>query len=162
MAFLNDNIDASLTNWCDLFLSAINDNIPRIVLRNSRGHPWIDKELLSLIKKKNKQTKKAHRTSDQDDWAKFKDFRRKSKQLMAKKKKKHANDLKDSLLHNPKRFWSLVKSISPHSAPVLTFYAMVSPIKQMPLTPTSTQCSQPVTLHLLILLIHILPLLHCY
>jgi hypothetical protein len=56
--FVPEDIDASLSKWCDLFLSIVNDRIPKCSSRNVYDHPWIDKELLELMKKKNKQRKK--------------------------------------------------------------------------------------------------------
>ena len=41
---------------------------------------------------------------------KFKELQRKTKQLIAKKKKDHSQEMKESLHDNPKRFWSFVKS----------------------------------------------------
>lgn len=41
---------------------------------------------------------------------KFKEIRRKTKQLILLKKKDHARKLKVSLGTNPKRFWALVKA----------------------------------------------------
>ena len=78
--------------------------------RNIHDHPWIDKELLSLIKRKNKQRLKANRTGCVHDAQKFKDLRRLTKQLISQKKKEYATKLRDSVTENPKRFWSFVKS----------------------------------------------------
>jgi hypothetical protein len=100
-----------LTKWCDLFLSIVHDpHIPKCSSRNVYDHPWIDKELLELIKKKNKQRKKLLRTKHPDDLEKFRLIRRETKKLISKKKSDHANKLKESMFENPKRFWSLLKS----------------------------------------------------
>ena len=64
--------------------------------------PWIDKELLALLKKKKSKSPEAI--------AKFKQLRRESKILIAKKKIEHANKMKNSVFENPTRFWSYVKS----------------------------------------------------
>ena len=44
--YVPDNINKSLSNWCDLFLSAVDSHIPKYRVKNTHGHPWIDKELL--------------------------------------------------------------------------------------------------------------------
>ena len=108
--FVPEDIDASLSKWCDLFLSIVHDHIPKCSSRNVYDHPWIDKELLELIKKKNKQRKKLLRTKHPDDLEKFRLIRRETKKLISKKKCDHANKLKESMFENPKRFWSLLKS----------------------------------------------------
>jgi hypothetical protein len=72
--------------------------------------PWIDKELLALLKKKNIQRKKSRKSKSPEAIAKFKQLRRESKIRIAKKKIEHANKMKNSVFENPKRFWSYVKS----------------------------------------------------
>ena len=84
--------------------------MPKSKTRNIHDHPWIDKELLSLIKRKNKQRLKANRTGCVHDAQKFKDLRRLTKQLISQKEKEYATKLRDSATENPKRFWSFVKS----------------------------------------------------
>jgi hypothetical protein len=103
-------VDASLSNWCAVFLTVVNQHVPKSKTRNIHDHPWIDKELLSLIMRKNKQRLKANRTGCVHDAQKFKDLRRQTKQLISLKKKEYATKLRDSVTENPKRFWSFVKS----------------------------------------------------
>ena len=54
--FVPNDLDASLSNWCAVFLTVVNQHVPKSKTRNIRDHPWIDKELLSLVKRK-KQAK---------------------------------------------------------------------------------------------------------
>ena len=110
MAFVYNDIDASLANWCDLFLSTVSDHVPKRRVMNTHDHPWLDDELLKAIKHKNRCRKKALKTRNLSDISKFKEIRRKTKQLMLLKKKDHARKLKVSLGTNPKRFWALVKA----------------------------------------------------
>ena len=70
-----------------MFLAAVDNSIPKCTSRNVNTHPWIDKELLTLIKKKNTQRKKAFKTCSQNDLGKFKDLRRDTKRMIAQKKK---------------------------------------------------------------------------
>ena len=85
-------------------------NVPKCKTKNIHDHPWLDTELLSLIKKKNIQRKKAIRSNSTHDVLKFKELRRQTKQLISKKRKDYALKLKNSITDNPKRFWSYVKS----------------------------------------------------
>ena len=50
MAFVENNIDDSLSNWCDLFSSAVSDHVRTRRVRNTSrfDHPWLDPELLRL------------------------------------------------------------------------------------------------------------------
>ena len=101
MCFIGNDIDASLTNWCDMFLSAVDDHVPKSKSPNVYYHPWIDKELLFVIKKKDKQRKKAVKSGLVRDLHKFKEIRRQTKSLIAKKRKDHAINTKESLSENP-------------------------------------------------------------
>ena len=103
---LTNDVDTSLSNWCDMFLAAVDNSIPKCTSRNVNRHPWIDKELLTLIKKKNTLRKKAFKTGSQNDLDKFKDLRRDTKRMIAQKKKDHSYKMKVALGENPKRFWS--------------------------------------------------------
>ena len=47
MCFVANDVDQSLSNWCDFFTSAVNTHIPKSVIKNVHNHPWIDAELLS-------------------------------------------------------------------------------------------------------------------
>ena len=108
--FVPDNIDESLSNWCDLFLSAVDKYIPKHFVKNTSDHPWIDKELSLQIKKKNIQRKKLKQTQSSHDLEKYRKLRRESKKQISKKKKDYNKKLTESMFKNPKRFWSAVKS----------------------------------------------------
>jgi hypothetical protein len=110
LGFVSDDINTLLSSWCESFISAVNDHIPKRTSRCVYDPPWIDKELLALLKKKNIQRKKSRKSKSPEAIAKFKQLRRESKILIAKKKIEHANKMKNSVFENPKRFWSYVKS----------------------------------------------------
>ena len=108
--FVDNDVNASLSGWCNLFLSAVDDHIPKRFSHSVYDPPWIDKELLDLLKKKNVQRRKCKKSRNQKDIEKYKSLRGQSKILIVRKKKEYGNTLKDSVLQNPKRFWSYVKS----------------------------------------------------
>ena len=101
-------------NW-EALKSAIKDtvrtNIPSKSLRGKTNLPWINKKLKRAIRKKKRLYKKAKRTNDNEDWKRFKSFR---KQVKIKLGTAHDNYVKDLLdtsqHHKPKRFWSYIKS----------------------------------------------------
>ena len=94
--FVPDNIDESLSNWCDLFLSAVDKYIPKHFVKNTSDHPWIDKELSLQIKKKNIQRKKLKQTQSSHDLEKYRKLRGESKKLISKKKKDYNKKLTES------------------------------------------------------------------
>ena len=110
LGFVSDDINTLLSSWSESFISAVNDHVPKRTSRCMYDPPWIDKELLALLKKKNIQRKKSRKSKSPEAIAKFKQLRRESKILIAKKKIEHANKMKNSVFENPKRFWSYVKS----------------------------------------------------
>ena len=54
-------------NWCELCLTTVKDHVPMRQVRGNCTHPWIDSELLSLIRKKEKQRKKARVTDKPEE-----------------------------------------------------------------------------------------------
>ena len=98
-----DDVDASLDNWCDLFVAAANDHIPKCKARSVNDLPWIDNELRLLLKKKTTQEKNLNVIA-----------RHRLKPSLsiydALQKKEHAEKLRASTSENPKRFWSYIKS----------------------------------------------------
>ena len=57
MSFVPGDIEASLSNWCD---------VPKRRVRNVNDHPWFDLELMKLIKK-NKKRIRERKTKTPDD-----------------------------------------------------------------------------------------------
>ena len=70
----------------------------------------MDTELLTLIKRKNRQRKKALKTKVSIDVEKYRQLRHQTKQMISKEKKAHVTKLRHSLFENPKRFWSFIKT----------------------------------------------------
>ena len=71
-------------------------------MRQVRGnctHPWIDSELLSLIRKKEKQQKKARVTDKPEEILRYQQLRRETKKLIVQKKK--VLKLGDMVVSNP-------------------------------------------------------------
>ncbi len=110
LAFVPGDVDASLANWCDLFLAAIKDHVPVRQVSGTSAHPWIDSELMSMLRRKEKQRKKARITRKHVDVMRYHQLRRETKKLIKQKRKDSALKLGDMVVCNPKRFWSLVKS----------------------------------------------------
>ena len=80
LCFELDDINQTASNGCDVFISTVDDYIPKCTIKSSKRHAWIDDEVLSLIKKKNAVRTKAVKTGLVADWQKFKDLRRSVKQ----------------------------------------------------------------------------------
>ena len=109
LCFVSGNIDETLSNWCCMFLSAVDKYIPKHCIKRTHNHPWIDKELLKLIKRKDIQRRKLKKFPSKINLEKYKNLRRLTKQLIKQKKKQYNINLTESLYENPRRFWSAVK-----------------------------------------------------
>ena len=57
--FVDNDIDASTACWYDMFISCVDEFVPKVVIKEAKRPPWIDKEVLSLIRKKNRTRRKA-------------------------------------------------------------------------------------------------------
>ena len=60
--FVDNDIDASTACWYDMFLSCVDEFVPKVVIEDANRPPWIDKEALLLIRKKKRTRCKAKMT----------------------------------------------------------------------------------------------------
>ena len=98
MCFVPDDVDSSISNWCDILMTAVDLHIPKYTIKNAHNHPWIDAELLSLLRQKNIIRTKANKTGSIKDIDKFRSLRKLTKQLIIQKKKEHGCKVKKNLL----------------------------------------------------------------
>ena len=108
----------SVNDSCELFtnqfMEFVNMSIPHkdVTIRPS-DKPWYDSEIRRHSRKRDRQKKKAVRTSRQSDWAKYKTLRNKVNNLKRHAKESFDNNLELSLLtnfsNNKKEFWKIVK-----------------------------------------------------
>ena len=66
------NIQISWSHFKTTFLDIMEQCIPRAVLPNRKNLPWLNKEIIQLIRKRNLCFKKAHRSGSRDDCLMFK------------------------------------------------------------------------------------------
>ena len=45
--FVPNDVDASLSNSCAVFLTVVNQHVPKSKTRNIHDHPWIDRAFVS-------------------------------------------------------------------------------------------------------------------
>ena len=112
LCFVDNDVNESLSNWTDMFLSAVDLHIPICKARNVNDHPWLDHKLLKLLKHKNILRTIASNSDRLEDYIRFSQMHRATKTMIKQKKKLYALKLKDSIRENPKRFWSYVKTIT--------------------------------------------------
>ena len=103
-----NNIDDDGLCWKDLLLAAVEDIVTLKRLKGRNPVPWIDSNVLNLIKKKNsvRQKLKSHPNARLRD--KFKSLRAQVKKLLDRESRYHFCDSIDTgFRFNPKRLWSI-------------------------------------------------------
>ena len=83
-----------------------------MVIKDANGPPWIDKEVLLLIKKKNRTLRKAKLKDSVNLWERFRELRRQVKKMVKFKKRSHLTKLSSSLRDNSRKLWSYYKAIT--------------------------------------------------
>ena len=86
--------------------------VPKVVIKDANGPPWIDKEVLLLIKKKNRTRRKAKLKDSVNLWERFRELRRQVKKMVKFKKRSHLTKLSSSLRDNSRKLWSYYKAIT--------------------------------------------------
>ena len=86
--------------------------VPKVVIKDANRPPWIDKEVLLLIKKKNRTRRKAKLKDSVNLWERFRELRRQVKKMVKFKKRSHLTKLSCSIKDNPCKFWSHYEAIT--------------------------------------------------
>ena len=56
-----------MTNLMDLLLTITNEHVPQVAISDNNNKPWIDKEVIRMMHKKDRMRKKAKKTGDHMD-----------------------------------------------------------------------------------------------
>ena len=112
------DIQISWSRFKRIFLEVMEECIPRSVLPDRKNLPWMSKEIVQLIRKRNLFFTKADHSGDIGDRLKFKQLRNK---VVAKLRNAKRDYLSKINPREPKEFWKIVKSLDSkeNSLPVL-------------------------------------------
>ena len=110
---VRDDIKASWSNLKHTFLNVMESCIPNAVIPTRHNLPWLNKEIVQLIRKRNLLFRRAHKSGNRDDQEKFKQLRYRVVSKLRSAKTKFFTNLHP---HNTKDFWKLVKSVKPRSS----------------------------------------------
>ena len=93
--------------------------IPRSVLPARKNLPWLTKEIVQLIRKRNYLFRKAHRSGNTEDHLKFRHVRNRVVAELRFAKRRFLTNLHP---RNQREFWKVVKSLTPkeNSIPTLS------------------------------------------
>ncbi|XP_028417866.1 uncharacterized protein LOC114542544 [Dendronephthya gigantea] len=131
-----ENIDEIWRCWNELFLKAVTQYIPTKTIRRRNTPPWFDSELKHLINKKETARRKAKITGKTQHVEKYRLLRRLTKKLISKKRYDFYQTLPNVLKRNPKRFWSVFKTVSNSSSVPNKLYWSHDDITSTAETPT--------------------------
>ena len=104
---LDENWNIFKKTVCDTMESCI----PHKLSKGKISHPWISRDIVRHMRKRDRLYHKAKASKDQKDWAKYKVQRNKVQRLVEKAHVECLNStVGNSLASDGKKFWSYVKS----------------------------------------------------
>ena len=138
----SDNIQMSWKRFKSAFLDVMEQWISRSVLPPRNNLPWLTKEIIQLIRRRNHHVRKANCSGDRDDYLKFRQVRYGVVAELRLAKRRYFANLHP---HNQREFWKTVKSLTPkeNSIPTLSggnIVASTNPEKACLLNVTFTKC----------------------
>ena len=103
----HNNIDDDWRCWKNSFLAFVKDLVPSKRLKGRNQVPWIESNILNLIKKKNsvRQKLKSHPNAGLKD--KFKSLRAQVMKLLRESRDHFYDSIDTGFRFNPKRLWSI-------------------------------------------------------
>lgn len=107
-----NGIDQCWQNWRDLFLTTVDMLIPKFKISDAKSPKWIDGEVISLSKRKDKLWRIAKRSKSPVHWDNYKAIRKQLKTLTKCKYRKFLVSLQGELKDNPRQFWSFYRSMT--------------------------------------------------
>ena len=99
---------------------AIDQHIPLIILKKRSRPPWIDNDIIKLIRKKKRLWKRIKSNDSAELFEKFKALKRETRKRIGAGYRSYLHTLPEKLEDNPKHFWS--------------FHSMKSKSKRVPET----------------------------
>ena len=105
----SENINIDWQNWKDAFLEAVSDYIPTKKLKGANPLPWINSEILNIIKKKETVRKKLKKSSSSYLKEKYRQLHKQTKQMLRESRDQYLASVEADYKSNPKRFWTLLR-----------------------------------------------------
>ena len=106
----DSDIDHAWEVWLSRVAGMVNDKVPKVTIKGQSGPPWIDSEVRHLHNVKHTAWCRAKISKKSRDWSSFKKYRNKLKNNIKAKHKVFMAGIGQAVNHNPKRFWSYLKS----------------------------------------------------
>lgn len=110
------DVNTAWSKWKNTFLKVVNRFIPQTNLKRSFTPPYITKDLLHAIKKKESLRRKAKASNTPELWDKFRKERQRLKCWIKAAKKAYISGLSESISNDSKPFWRFFKAKSSKSS----------------------------------------------
>ena len=123
---IND-IDETVERWTNLIHNLALEHIPhRLATVRPDDQLWYSNNLRKLLRKKKRLHKIAKNNNSEYDWKRFKTIRNKynneCKNMKLRHENKILNNMVNSSVDNPKKWWSILKKISQTANPLLPLF----------------------------------------
>ena len=105
------DINECWQNWKDLFLTSVEEFVPKKTVSDKNTPPWIDREVKYLIKKKYTALRRYRLNQTQQRKENLRRLTQEVKDMIKRKHEDYLASIKHSFADNPKLFWSYHKAI---------------------------------------------------
>ena len=103
------DVNSSWLNWRSKFMQVMETCIPQAVLKARRNLPWLNKQVVQAMRKRNSMFHAAKRSNNPRDWEKYRCVRNKVVALLRRNKKQFLYNLRFA---SQKEFWKVIKLIN--------------------------------------------------
>ena len=111
------DIQMSWKRFKSAFPDVMEQCILRSVLLARNNLPWLTKEIIQLIRRRNHRFKKGNHSGNRDDYLKFRQIRNRVVAELRLAKRRYFTNLDP---HNQREFWKIVKSLTPKESSIPT------------------------------------------
>ena len=112
------DVNKSLRDWESCFMEIMEKCIPKGVLPRRKNPPWLTKNLLRAMRKRNSLFRRARKTNHPNHWKYFRAYRNKTVSMLRQSKQEFfANNLSIS---NKKQFWKTMKYLNKSQSTIPT------------------------------------------
>lgn len=108
-SLLSDDVNLSTELWSKKFLDIMKECIPQQDLKKRRNLPWLTKNIVRHMRKRNAMFQRAKRTKDPSLLGRYKKMRNKVLNMLRSAKQNYFNSLSTA---KNKQFWKIVKLVS--------------------------------------------------
>jgi hypothetical protein len=108
--FSASDANSSWNVFSRIFTSVLDVHIPKVKIKDVSAPAWIDAEVRHHQNKKETAWRRAKKTNLPKHWAYFRKLRNQLKNLLTVKFSEYINSMGATIVDNPKRFWSYIRS----------------------------------------------------